>query len=84
VVIAIGISLWLQRIRLTRVTDGLKSIRWAAENSFGFEALNGAITRTTHSLAETFRNTQTGHLSGNVLGKVEDVAVLFIYIVLGA
>lgn len=84
VVIAIGITLWLQRIRLTRVTEGLKSIRWAAENSFGFEGLNGAITRTTQSFAETLRNTQTGHLSWNVLGIVAAVVALFIYIVLGA
>jgi hypothetical protein len=62
----------------------LHSIRWAAENSFGFEAVNGAITRTTGSLAEKLRDTQTGHLSWNVLGIVAAVAILFVYIILGA
>jgi len=83
-VIALGISLWVFRTRLVAVTDGLRSIRWAAENSFGFEAINGAITRTTHSLAETFRDTQTGHLSWNVLGIIAAVAILFVYIIIGA
>jgi len=83
-VIAIGITLWVFRSRLTSVSDGLHSIRWAAENSFGFEAVNGAITRTTGSLAEKLRDTQTGHLSWNVLGIVAAVAILFVYIIIGA
>lgn len=83
-VIAIGITLWVFRSRLTAVSDGLHSIRWAAENSFGFEAVNSAITRTTSSLAEKLRDTQTGHLSWNVLGIVAAVAILFVYIIIGA
>jgi len=84
VVIALGILLWLQRSRLTTISDGLKSIRWAADNSFGFEAINGAISRTTQNLAEVMRNTQTGHLSWNVLGIIAAIAILFATIVLGA
>jgi NADH-quinone oxidoreductase subunit L len=83
-VIALGITLWVFRSRLAAVTDGLRSIRWAAENNFGFEAVNGAISRTTHSLAETLRDTQTGHLSWNVLGIIAAVAILFVYIIIGA
>ena len=84
VVIAIGITLWLLRSRLTAFVDGLKSIRWAADNSFGFEAINGAISRSTHSIAESLRNTQTGHLSWNVLGIIAAVVILFVYIIVGA
>jgi NADH-quinone oxidoreductase subunit L len=84
VVIAIGITLWALRSRLTGVTDGLKSIRWASEHSFGFEAVNGAVTRTTQNIAEALRNTQTGHLSWNVLGIIVTVAALFIFAVIGA
>jgi NADH-quinone oxidoreductase subunit L len=84
VVIAIGITLWLLRSRLTTFVDGLKSIRWAAENSFGFEAINGAISRSTQSLAESLRNTQTGHLSWNVLGIIATAIILFVYTLVGA
>jgi hypothetical protein len=72
------------RSRLTAFVDGLKSIRWAADNSFGFEAVNGAISRSTRSIAESLRNTQTGHLSWNVLGIIAAVVILFVYIIIGA
>ena len=84
VVIAIGIALWLLRSRLVGFVDGLKSIRWAAENSFGFEAVNGAISRSTRRISESLRDTQTGHLSWNVLGIVAAVVILFVYIIVGA
>ena len=83
-VIALGVALWLLRSRLAGLIEGLKSLRWAAENSFGFEAINGAVSRTTQGLAETLCNTQTGHLSWNVLGIVAAVVVLLIYVLIGA
>jgi NADH-quinone oxidoreductase subunit L len=84
VVIAIGISLWLLRSRLVGLVDGLKSIRWAAENSFGFEAINQAVVNVTHSLAENLRKTQTGYLNWNVLGILAAVIILFAILALGA
>ena len=83
-VISLGIILWVLRSHLTGFVEGLKSIRWAAENSFGFEAINGTITRTTQNIAELLRNTQIGHLSWNILGIITAVAVLFIFIFIGA
>jgi hypothetical protein len=83
-VIGLGIALWLLRERLIGLTNGLKSIRWAAENSFGFEAVNDAVTRLTARIAEALRDTQTGHLSWNVVGIVAAVIILFVFIATGA
>ncbi len=79
-----GIMLWIFREKITGFTNGLKSIRWAAENSFGFEALNDAISGTTARIAEALRQTQTGHLGWNVVGIVAAVVILFVYIATGA
>ena len=84
VVIALGITLWLLREKLSGVVEGLKSIRWAAENSFGFEAINKAVVSITNSLAEGLRATQTGILNWNILGVMAALIVLFIIVVLGA
>jgi NADH-quinone oxidoreductase subunit L len=83
-VIAIGLLLWRIRTKITGLTDGLKSIRWAAENSFGFEAINDTVVRLTSRIAESLRNTQTGQLSWNVLGIIAAVVILLVYLVLGA
>ena len=83
-VIGLGIALWLLRSRLVGLVEGLKSIRWVSENSFGFEAINSAVVRITNSLAETLRKTQTGYLNWNVLGILAAVIVLFTLLVLGA
>ena len=84
VVIAIGIVLWLLRSKLTGLVDGLKSLRWISENSFGFEAINNTVVRVTNSIAEGFRKTQTGYLNWNVFGILLAVIILFTYLVLGA
>lgn len=84
IIISVGIALWLLREKLTGVTNGLKSIRWAAENSFGFEAVNDAVSHTTARIAEALRETHTGHLSWNVVGIVAAVVILFVYIATGA
>ena len=84
VVIAVGILLWFLRGKLDGFISGLKSIRWAAENSFGFEALNDAVVKVTNSTAEMLRQTQTGLLNWNVLGIVASVIILFAILILGA
>ena len=84
VVIAVGIVLWLLRSKLTGLVDGLKSIRWVSENSFGFEAINSAIVNITNKIAEALRGTQTGLLNWNVLGILATMIVLFVILVLGA
>jgi NADH-quinone oxidoreductase subunit L len=66
------------------VISGLKSIRWAAENSFGFEAINNAVVKVTESTAEGLRTTQTGILGWNVFGIVASIIILFAILILGA
>ena len=82
--IAIGIVLWLLRAKLEGFIEGLKSIQWAADRSFGFEAINSAVVRVTNGLAETLRNTQTGLLNWNVLGILAALIILIAAISLGA
>jgi hypothetical protein len=84
IAIAIGIALWLLRSKLEGFVDGLKSIRWAADHSFGFEAVNSAVVRVTNGLAETLRNTQTGLLNWNVLGILAALIILIAALLLGA
>jgi NADH-quinone oxidoreductase subunit L len=84
VAIAIGVILWLLRSKLEGFVEGLKSFQWAADHSFGFEAVNSAVVRMTNSLAETLRNTQTGLLNWNVLGILAALIILVAAITLGA
>jgi NADH-quinone oxidoreductase subunit L len=84
VVIAIGICLWLLRAKLAGFVEGLKSIQWAADHSFGFEAINSAVVGITNSLADTLRKTQTGLLNWNVFGVLVALIILFAAILLGA
>lgn len=84
VIIAAAILLWVVREKLEGLVNGLKSIRWAAENSFGFEAINRAVVRITQSTAEALRVTQTGVLSWNVFGILASVIILFAILFLGA
>lgn len=84
VAIAIGVIFWLLRSKLEGFVEGLKSFQWAADHSFGFEAVNSAVVRMTNSLAETLRNTQTGLLNWNVLGILAALIILVAAITLGA
>ncbi len=83
-VIALGIGLWLLRSKLGGLVQGLKSLRWAADNSFGFEAINSAVVRATNSIADVLRKTQTGYLNWNILGIVAAVILLLSFVWLGA
>jgi NADH-quinone oxidoreductase subunit L len=84
VVIAIAVLFWIFRERIAGVINGLKSIRWAAENSFGFEAINQAVVKVTQSTADALRTTQTGVLGWNVFGILASIIILFVILVLGA
>ena len=83
ILIAISIGLWFLREKLSGVVSGLKSLRWAAENSFGFEVLNSAIVKVTQTTAEALRRTQTGILGWNVLGIIATAIILFVILALG-
>jgi hypothetical protein len=61
----------------------MRSLWWASENSFGFEAVNTAFVEATNNFAEALRSTQTGILNWNVLGIIASVIVLFAIVALG-
>ena len=83
IVIGLGILLWFMRSRLEGLINGLRSIRWASEKSFGFEALNTAFVEVTENIAEALRGTQTGILNWNVLAIAASLIVLFVVVVVG-
>ena len=67
-VVAVGIVCWFQRERLEGVAKGFSSFSKAAQNSFGFEAINRAVVKVTQEGAEALRPSQTGVLAWNVAG----------------
>jgi len=79
----LGILLWFTRSKLEGLTNGLRSIRWASEKSFGFEALNTAFVEVLNNTAETLRGTQTGILNWNVLAISAGLIILFVVVVVG-
>lgn len=82
-IIALGILLWFARNKLQGLINGMRSIRWAAEKSFGFEALNTAFVEVTNNIAETLRATQTGILNWNVMAIAVSLIILFAILVVG-
>lgn len=82
-VIGLGILLWFTRSKMEGLINGLRSIRWASEKSFGFEALNTAFVEVTNNIAEALRSTQTGILNWNVFAIAASLIILFVILVLG-
>jgi NADH-quinone oxidoreductase subunit L len=67
-VVAVGIVCWFQRQQLEGVAKGFSSFSKAAQNSFGFEAINRTVVKVTQEGAEALRPSQTGVLAWNVAG----------------
>lgn len=83
-VIALGLAAWWWRSRLQLFTEALQGIARAAEQSFGFEAINGAVLKLTTQAAEDLRELQTGLLNWNILAIVTALAVVVALLALGA
>jgi len=83
-VIALGLAAWWWRSRLQLFTEALQGIARTAEQSFGFEAINGAVLRLTTQAAEDLRELQTGLLNWNILAIVTALAVVVALLALGA
>uniref|UniRef100_A0A7C4PK00 NADH-quinone oxidoreductase subunit L n=1 Tax=Anaerolinea thermolimosa TaxID=229919 RepID=A0A7C4PK00_9CHLR len=83
-VIALGLAAWWWRSQLQLFTEALQGIARAAEQSFGFEAINGAVLRLTTQAAEDLRELQTGLLNWNILAIVTALAVVVALLALGA
>ncbi|NMB87875.1 MAG: NADH-quinone oxidoreductase subunit L, partial [Chloroflexi bacterium] len=83
-VIAVGLAAWWQRAALSGLAKRLAGVAWAAEHSFGFEAINRGVVSATQGSAEALRNTQTGMLNWNVLGILAGLIVVLAILALGA
>lgn len=83
-VVAFGLAAWWQREHLAGVANAFRWLTKAAENSFGFEAINAGIVRFTQGAAEGLRTTQTGLLNWNIAGLlIAFIAVILILVVGG-
>ena len=82
-VIGLGLLAWYFRARLAAIGRGLSVVAQAAEDSFGFEAINRGVVRWVQTTAEWLRGTQTGWLSWNVFGLLAGLAVVLLALVLG-
>jgi NADH-quinone oxidoreductase subunit L len=80
----LGFAAWWWRARLSGVTKAFGGIGRAAENSFGFEAVNRGVVNATQESAESLRVTQTGLLNWNVFGIIAGLVILLAFLMLGA
>jgi NADH-quinone oxidoreductase subunit L len=83
-IVGLGLAAWWWRDKLSGLVKRLRWVAAAAVNSFGFEAVNGAVVRTTVQGAEALRVTQTGVLNWNVLGIVAGLLITLIVLITGA
>jgi NADH-quinone oxidoreductase subunit L len=82
-IVAMGLSLWLIRDRITVLGRILKPLGTIAEKSFGFEWINQQIIRGTQRIAEGLRRTQTGQLNWNVVGIIGGLVIVLIVLAWG-
>jgi NADH-quinone oxidoreductase subunit L len=80
-VVALGIVCWWQRAKLDGVVKGFSSFSKAAENSFGFEAINRGIVKATQDGAEALRVTQSGVLAWNVAGILMGLIIVILILI---
>ena len=80
-VVAVGIVCWFQRQRLQGLVDGFSSFSKAAQNSFGFEAINRAVVKVTQDGAEALRPSQTGVLAWNVAGILAALIIVLLILI---
>lgn len=83
-VITVGILCWVYREKLTGVSKLFGWLRWLADHSFGFEAVNSGIVSVTQESAEGLRVTQTGLLGWNIFAVVCTIVILFAIFAIGA
>lgn len=84
VVVALGLAAWWWRDSLTGLAKSLQGLGKVAADSFGFEAINRGVVKTTQNSAEALRNTQTGLLNWNVLGILAALIIVLAVVALGA
>jgi len=83
-VIALGILCWVFRFKLKGLSKAFGWLRWSADHSFGFEAINTGVVKATQATAEGLRVTQTGLLSWNLLAVLGTIILFFALFAFGA
>ncbi len=83
-VVGFGVLTWFLREHLNGVVKALHFVQVAAENSFGFEAINRGIVRGVSGLAEALRGLQTGQLNWNVFGILVALILVLAVLLIGA
>jgi NADH-quinone oxidoreductase subunit L len=79
-IIAIGSLIYLLRSKLTWLSNRLTWLRFAAQNSFGFEKINQFIVTVIQRSASLLRKTQTGQLNWNVAALVSCLVIILIIV----
>jgi NADH-quinone oxidoreductase subunit L len=81
--ITVGILCWVFREKLAGASKLFGWLRYLAEHSFGFEAINTGIVNATQGCAEGLRGTQTGILGLNILAVLCTIIILFSLFAIG-
>ncbi len=83
-VIGLGFIAWWQRKRLTGVQKAFGFVVSAAEDNYGFEAINKTLVQLVQGAAEAIRPLQTGSLNWNVAGILIAIVLVLIAVIWGA
>lgn len=83
-VILAGFAGWIWRGKLAFIIKAFRFLGHWAEQSFGFEAVNTLIVKTTNSSSETLRNLQTGYLNWNIFAVMGGLIFILAIMILGA
>ena len=83
-VIALGLAAWWKRESLTGVVAAFRWLSRSAENSFGFDILEGLSIFATQRVAAGLAVTATGQLNWNMVGIVGGLVAILLFLVWGA
>jgi len=83
-VIALGLAAWWKRDSLTGVVAAFRWLGRSAENSFGFEIVEGLSIYATQRVAAGLAVTATGQLNWNMVGIVGGLVAILLFLVWGA
>ncbi len=80
-IVAIGLLIYLLRSKLTWLSNRLAWLRFAAQNSFGFEKINQFIVAVIQRSASLLRKTQTGQLNWNLAALVGCLVIILMIVI---
>jgi len=80
-IVAIGLLIYLLRGKLTWLSSRLAWLKFAAQNSFGFEKINQFIVAVIQRSASLLRKTQTGQLNWNLAALVGCLVIILMIVI---